>query len=142
MFTTHLKGMSTKIGNGEGRHFSVFLLAQHNNAKGNKKAQKANDKVILNVSRFMFHVLRFKFHLHVLCFVFDVLFSCFLFHLHVSCLVSCFVFVFMLCVSFSFWDGKKKQNMKPNNGGGRGQCSLSLLLIPPYRNTTTTTRGA
>jgi hypothetical protein len=45
--------MNTKIGNGEGQHFWLFLLAQQNNPKGSRKAQKANDqtndKVILNV---------------------------------------------------------------------------------------------
>lgn len=55
--------------------------------------------------------------------VFHIL--CFVFYFYVSC------FIFMFCVLFSF------QKMKPNNGGGWGQCSSSFLFVPPCTNITT-----
>ncbi len=75
----------------------------------------------------MFHVHVLFFKIHLFCFMFRVSYFSFMFR--VCFHVMCFIFILG-------W--RRNTNMKPNNGGGRGQFFSLLLLVPLYTNTTTT----
>lgn len=75
---------------------------------------KTNDKIILNVSRFMFYVSNF---------IFFVL--CFLFWFHVLCLSSCYLFHF----HFGMKNKHKTWNPTMVGGGGNSPHRSSLFLL-------------